>query len=137
MSPLNFPALRKERRFPNGFQKLSGIIFARRRAVRTLFMQSLAAQQIVEEMNAHMTQSGIPIDRWYVGVAADWQQRLFVTHRLPQPYRWFICRNALNHRDAQAIALAYHKAGSTGHLGRADETAVFVYAYAITPQTVQ
>ena len=100
-------------------------------------MQSLAAQQIVEEMNAHMTQSGIPIDRWYVGVATDWQQRLFGTHRLPQPYQWFICRNALNSREAQAIALAYHKAGSRGHLGTGDETEVYVYAYAITPQTVQ
>ena len=102
-----------------------------------LLMQALAAQQIVQEMNAHMTQSGIPIDRWYVGVAPDWQQRLFVTHRLPQPFQWFICRNAINHHDARSIALAYHKAGSAGRLGVENDTAVFVYAYAITPQTVQ
>jgi len=100
-------------------------------------MQAQAAQQIVEEMNAHMTHSGIPIHRWYVGVAGDWEERLFVTHRVPREHQWFIFRYALNHHDAQAIALAYHKAGSAGSPGGADDTAVYVYAYAITPQTVQ
>ncbi|MEP6673179.1 MAG: hypothetical protein ABJF10_28780 [Chthoniobacter sp.] len=100
-------------------------------------MQAQAAQQIVEEMNAQMTQSGIPIDRWYVGVSRDWEQRLFVTHKVPRKHQWFICRYALNHLDAEAIALAYQKAGSAGDVGASDETAVFVYAYAITPQTVQ
>ena len=100
-------------------------------------MQAQAAQQIVEEMNAHMTQSGIPIDRWYVGVSEDWQQRLFVTHRVPRQHQWFICRSARNYLDAEAIALAYQKAGSAGIPGVGDETAVYVYAYAITPQTVQ
>ncbi len=119
------------------FEKLSAIVPTPRRAVPNLPMQALAAQQIVQEMNAHMTQSGVPIDRWYVGVARDWEQRLFVAHRLPRQHRWFICRNALNHQDAEAIAVAYHKAGSAGRLGSADDQAVYVYAYAITPQTVQ
>jgi len=100
-------------------------------------MQAQAAQQIVEEMNALMTQSGIPIHRWYVGVSADLQQRLFGTHRVPRHSQWFICRYARNHLDAEAIALAYQKTGSAGSLGRGDETAVYVYAYVITPQTVQ
>ncbi len=100
-------------------------------------MQAQAAQQIVEEMNAHMTQSGIPLDRWYVGVSRDWQQRLFVSHRVPREYEWFICRSARNHHDALAIALAYHKAGSAGSPGGGDDAAVYVYAYVITPQTIQ
>ncbi|MDR3403303.1 MAG: hypothetical protein P4L99_12470 [Chthoniobacter sp.] len=100
-------------------------------------MQAQAAQQIVEEMNAHMTQSGIPIHRWYVGVSGDWEQRLFVVHRVPRQYQWFICRYARNHLDAESIALAYQKAGSAGRPGAGDEAEVYVYAYVITPQTVQ
>ncbi|MEI9893697.1 MAG: hypothetical protein WDN28_07295 [Chthoniobacter sp.] len=99
-------------------------------------MQAQIAQQIVVEMNAHMTQSGITLDRWYVGVSDAWDS-LFTIHKVPRAHRWFICRCALNHLDARAIQQAYRKAGSAGPREEGNDTAVYVYAYVITPETVQ
>jgi hypothetical protein len=100
-------------------------------------MTAQTAQEIIADINAHLTKSGKTADRWFVGTTGDIEGRVFRRHRVPRQNHWFIYRRALNHTDATAIARAYQKAGFNGWESGADETAVFIYAYLITPRTVQ
>jgi hypothetical protein len=100
-------------------------------------MTAQTAQEIIADINAHLTKSGKTADRWFVGTTGDVEGRVFGRHRVPRQNHWFIYRRAMNHTDAAAIALAYQKAGFKGNRQEEDEKAVFLYAYLITPQTVQ
>ena len=86
------------------------------------------------DINAHMQRAGVANSRWYVGITKDIQGRLFEAHRVTN---WYIYRQAITHVEARAIETAYHDAGCKGGPGGGDDSAVFVYAYIITEETVQ
>lgn len=94
-------------------------------------------QLIINDINAHMKKSGIPNAKWYVGITSDINERLFGYHNVPRQNHWYIHRRADNATDARYIETAYHNAGCKGSGGGGNKTAVFVYSYVITQQTVE
>ena len=94
-------------------------------------------QSIINDINEHMKKSGITNANWYVGVTSDLNERLFGYHNVPRKNHWYIHRCAENDTDARNIEVAYHKVGCKGSGGGGDRSAVFVYAYVITQQTVE
>ena len=100
-------------------------------------VQAQSAQSIIQEFDAHMTKSSFNNASWYVGITSDIEQRLFGFHQVPRQNHWFIYRRAINDTEARSIEAAYHKAGCKGAGGGGDHTAVFVYDYVITAQTVE
>ena len=100
-------------------------------------MQPQNSSSIIAEIDAHMQKSGIPNSSWYVGVTSNIEERLFGFHQVPRKDHWYIYRRAINGDEARAIEAAYHRAGCKGSGGGGDYTAVFVYAYVITSQTVE
>jgi hypothetical protein len=100
-------------------------------------MAATPSSAIIRDIDAHMTKSGIPNGRWYVGVTSDIERRLFGFHAVSRQKHWFIYRQAVNSAAARDIENAYHKAGCQGAGGGGDLTARYVYAYVITPTTVE
>ncbi len=84
-----------------------------------------------------MSKSLLKNSVWYVGITADIEQRLFGYHKVPRKNHWFIYRKALTHHSARNIESKYHEAGCRGSHGGGDDTSVYVYAYVISPQTVE
>jgi len=93
------------------------------------------AQQIIADINAHMQQSGIPNNRWYIGIAANARNRLFVDHGVNEQGGWWILRQADSSAIARQVEKAYLDAGCQGGGGGGDDTTVWVYAYVITSDT--
>jgi hypothetical protein len=92
---------------------------------------------IIAEINAHFTASGVPNDRWNVGITGDVENRLFGYHKVSRQKDCWIYRTALNSDQARSIEAAYHKAGCKGGGGGGDYTSTVVYAYVITGSTVE
>jgi hypothetical protein len=92
---------------------------------------------IIAEINAHMKASGVPNSGWNVGITSDVDSRLFGAHRVHRQNAWWIYRHARSSVHARAIESAYHQAGCKGGGGGGDHTATIVYAYVITPNTVE
>jgi hypothetical protein len=91
---------------------------------------------IIAEIDAHMKASGVPNSGWNVGITSDVEGRLFGAHRVNRQNAWWIYRQARSSEHARAIESAYHRAGCKGGRGGGDNTATIVYAYVITPNTV-
>jgi hypothetical protein len=100
-------------------------------------VQAQSSGAIIVEIDAHMKKSGILNKDWYVGITSDINERLFGFHQVPRENHWFIYRRALNSSEARSIEAAYHRAGCTGGGSGGDHTAVYIYAYVITPTTVE
>jgi len=100
-------------------------------------MQPQDSRSIMTEINGHIQKSGIANAQWYVGITADIEKRLFGDHQVPRENHWYIYRRALSASEARDIEAAYHRAGCQGAGGGGDETAVYVYAYVVTAQTVE
>ena len=91
----------------------------------------------MSEFNSHMMRSGCPNSNWYVGITSNINDRLFGDHRVPRSGHWYIFRRAYSDAQARAIEKAYHDAGCQGSEGGGDSSAVFVYAYVVTAETVE
>lgn len=84
-----------------------------------------------------MRSSGIPSNRWYVGVTSDVEQRLFGDHNVSKQNGLWIWRQCASASAARTLEDAYHKAGCKGAGGGGDDYSKFIYAYVITPTTVE
>jgi hypothetical protein len=96
-----------------------------------------SAREIIAAFNAHMQQSGVRNSGWYVGVTSNIRGRLFGDHRVSEQNGYWIWRRAHNDTVARSAEAAYHRAGCQGSGGGGDHTAVYVYAYVVTPTTVE
>ena len=96
-----------------------------------------ATLSLCSEIDAYMNKSGVPKNRWYVGITSDIEERLFGYHSLTRPYGWWIYRECLNAAEARALEAAYHRAGCQGSGGGGNRTCVYIYAYVISPTTVE
>jgi hypothetical protein len=92
---------------------------------------------LASEIDAYIRHSGIARDRWYVGVTSDIEGRLFGYHKVTRPHGWWIFRKCLNASEARDLEAAYHQAGCQGASGGGDNDCVYIYAYVITPSTVE
>jgi hypothetical protein len=105
-------------------------------------MAAKTVQNIIADIDAYMTSHGLPASRWYVGITADIDKRLFGDHNVLRngpngPRAIWIWREALTHLGARTVETAYHDVGCAGGPGGGDRNSVFVYAYAITATTVE
>lgn len=98
--------------------------------------QVLSAQDVVNEIVAHIRKQGGPVGSWYAGIASNIEQRLFGDHCVPKEH-WWIRRRAANSTAARAAEKALLDWGCDGGPGGGDDTCIHVYAYLKTPKTRQ
>jgi hypothetical protein len=84
-----------------------------------------------------MQQSGVPNNRWYVGITSDIEGRLFGYHNVTRPHGLWVHGRCASASEARALEAAYHQAGCQGAGGGGDTHSVHIYAYVITQTTVE
>ena len=93
------------------------------------------SQQIINDINAYMKQHGGTNASWYVGIATDAKQRLFVDHNVSENGGAWIYRQATSSAVARSVEKAYLDAGCDGGSGGGDHGTDYVYAYKKTSST--
>lgn len=92
-------------------------------------MEAQDAQQVYNQIVAHIKKQGGAYSSWYCGIASDWEDRLFNDHQVPREKHWWIALQCHNDGDAREVESALIKMGCDGAPGGGDETTVYVYAY--------
>ena len=100
-------------------------------------MAKLTKDQIIAGIKEHVQKSGAKKwNEWYVGISKDARDRLFNGHCVPEKDYWWIFKQAISSGDARAIEDYFiNTLGATGGTGGGDDTADYVYAYKIGPNT--
>lgn len=93
------------------------------------------AEKIINEISAYMKQLGGIDSGWYVGIATDAKQRLFVDHNVSEQSGAWIYLQATSSDVARLVEKAYLDAGCTGGPGGGDSGTDYVYAYKKTSTT--
>jgi len=91
----------------------------------------------LNEIKAHIGQCGGDYRNWYTGIAADPRRRLFNDHNVDERNGSWIHRDAGTHTAARQTEDALHLLGCKGGPGGGDGATRFVYAYRITPTTIE
>jgi len=94
-------------------------------------------QQIIADIDAHIKKQGGQYSSWYVGITADIEERVYGEHKVPREGHWRIHREADSAAISRAVEKAFLDAGCKGGPGGGDDSAVWVYAYLITANTVE
>jgi len=93
-------------------------------------MEAQDAQQVYDEIVAHIKKQGGAYSTRYCGITSDWVSRLFDDHQVPRNENyWYIARQCYNNSDARNVEDALLKLGCDGSAGGGDQTTVYVYAY--------
>ena len=93
-------------------------------------MAALTAQQAYDKIIAYIKEKGGAYSQWYCGIAADWEDRLFNGHQVPDKnYQWWIGLTCTSNTAARNVEDAMHELGCDGGPGGGDEATVCVYAY--------
>jgi len=86
--------------------------------------------QIIQEIQACIKQSGGTPKEWYVGIARDVRSRLFSDHKVIECGGYWIYRSADSNSDARAINNFFlNQFGTDGDSGAWDIFSTVVYAY--------
>lgn len=85
--------------------------------------------QIVLEIDGHIKDRGGPYDSWYVGIASDPEDRLFVDHKVKREEDFWIYRSTANSDIARSIEQHFLGLGCDGGPGGGDAQTRAVYAY--------
>ncbi len=96
-------------------------------------------QDIIADIKAYIAKfSGTKYSDWYVGIASDPKQRLFVDHCVnEQSGAWIYCE-ALSSDAAREVEQYFiDQLKTDGGPGGGDRTTRFVYAYRKTSSTVE
>jgi hypothetical protein len=94
--------------------------------------------QIVSDIVTYIANSGTNRSDWYVGIATDPSDRLFIGHAVLKDSDLWIFRHAGTDTAARTIEAHFiNKLGTKGGPGGGDYTSVYVYAYKITSHTVE
>jgi hypothetical protein len=92
-------------------------------------------QQIAQEIASHVAACGGAYPGWYIGIAADPQQRLFGDHGVHRVNDSWITRPCASSNDARVIEQYFLGLGMKGGPGGGDHSTSHIYAYAITQTT--
>jgi hypothetical protein len=90
---------------------------------------------IVADIKAYVAKCGGKYSDWYVGIAADPEQRLFNDHAVSKESGAWIWVRAASSDDARAAEKSLLALGMTGGPGGGDDDSDCVYAYKITSTT--
>ncbi len=94
-----------------------------------------AEQEAIAEIAAYIRRNGGGYSAWYVGIAANPRDRLFVDHSVTEKGGWWIHCDCGNDAAARRVENAFLNAGCQGGAGGGDRDTRFVYAYRITLTT--
>jgi len=90
-------------------------------------------QEIISDIKNYI---GSDFSNWYIGIATNPRQRLFIDHNVNEDNGRWIYREAQSSNDARDIEIyLIDKLGTKGDSGGGDNTTKFVYAYLITSNT--
>lgn len=98
----------------------------------------MTAQKAIGEITAYIQNNGGGYSAWYVGIAADPEDRLFNSHALNKDSDLWIycpCDNSEEARLAESYFL--DKLGTCGGPGGGDNGTDHVYAYKVAQHTVE
>lgn len=95
----------------------------------------MSTQQIIREIYDYIRQRGSAYPNWYVGIASDPRQRLFVDHNVDEHNGAWISRNCQTHTAARQVEEYFLNLGCRGGTGGGDHTTRYAYAYKITSST--
>lgn len=92
-------------------------------------MEPQGAQQVYDEIVAHIKQQGGAYSTWYCGITSDWKNRLFNEHKVPRggDY-WYIAGQCYTNVAAREVEEALLKLGCDGGVGGGDQATVYAYA---------
>ena len=97
----------------------------------------MTSSRIIKDFNEYIKKNRIANHRWYVGVTADPERRLFTDHKVKKEGGTWIHSPADSATIARAVEKAYLDAGYKGGGGGGDNRATTVYAYRIGPHTTE
>lgn len=98
----------------------------------------MTAQEAVNKIAEHIVRNGGIWSMWYVGITYDYNQRLFNEHKADKNNGVWVCCPCDNANEARIVERHFlEKRECKGGLGGGDDTANWVYAYKITPYTVE
>ena len=87
-------------------------------------------KDIRSDIKAHIDKEGGEPSSWYVGIAADAEDRLFNDHRVKREGAWRIHRTCASAAEARNVERYFiDKVGTDGGPGGGDENSKMVYAY--------
>jgi len=97
----------------------------------------MTAQEAVNEIVKYISSWGGVYSKWYIGIATDPEDRLTNGHRVEKAGHWIYCPcdSSSNARAAERHLI--DKLGTQGGQGGGDDSTKSVYAYKITPYTVE
>ena len=95
-------------------------------------------ERIISEIVSYVKQSGGDFSSWYVGIADDARSSMFKDHGVDEASGQWIFENAMTESCARRTGMqlmdTYNMKGS---LGSGGYSATSVFAYRITPSTLQ
>lgn len=95
-------------------------------------------QVIISEIGSYIQNNGGIFQEWYVGIASDPRERLFVGHKVVENEDAWIYREAMNSNEARIIEKFFlNKLVTGGGSGGGDYNTRFVYTYKKSYHTKQ
>lgn len=97
----------------------------------------MTGQEAANEIATYMSQHGGPLSGWYVGIAKDPRDRLFVDHNVSENPDAWIFVPCDSDSVARQVENHFLRQGCLGGDGGGSVASEYVYAYKITPYTRQ
>lgn len=97
---------------------------------------AIANQTAKQEIRSYVENCGGAYSDWYVGIASDPRQRLFVEHNVDEEngqWIYYRCESSYVAREVEEFFV--NTLGTSGGTGGGDSTTRYVYAYKITRYT--
>ncbi|MGB9003771.1 MAG: hypothetical protein WCC52_08205 [Nitrosotalea sp.] len=86
--------------------------------------------ELIQEIKDHIASRGGSNSEWYVGIAKDPEQRLFVDHNVNKDTDKWIHRKASSSTIARNVEGHFiNKLHTDGDVGGGDDTTIHVYAF--------
>lgn len=95
------------------------------------------ADSIAQEISAYIRQRGGSYSQWYVGIATAPRNRLFGDHNVSESDGAWIYSGCATSAEARAIEAHFVSLGMKGGSGGGDGGTKAIYAYRITPTTIE
>jgi hypothetical protein len=93
--------------------------------------------EIVADIENHVRFCGGTYSQWYIGIAANPKNRLFVAHAVKEKGDAWIYRECANSETARVIEQFFISRGMDGGVGGGDSSTKCVYSYRKTSSTIE
>ncbi len=101
-----------------------------------MYFYTTYTQEAIEKIENYIEQSGYDYEDWHVGITNDIDNRLFFRHSVSRRGVW-IYDELPTDSDARTVEDYFLDMGCQGGPGGGDWRSKFIYAYKITPYTIE